>query len=397
MQALPSGVPAFHFEFAELVFGIFKGKSKPVEVQLGMRVDREKVLSMSPESTSSNVNPSPMQEYASLPDGWKQWLAFNLMNGIPPEELAQVLEREGFSSDLAWQEINQAKDHPYLAAGHSFVKKLKKRDWVLHSLSILQELSPNYQTVERGHQLSRDEFFERYYCANRPVVITGMLDAWPAMTQWTPEYFKSKFGHHMVEVQAGRNSDPDYEINSAQHKQQMPFGEYVDLVNSGVETNDFYMTANNTGINGQVLKGLWDDVPVIEEYLRNEESNRGFFWYGPKGIVTPLHHDLTNNFMAQVQGRKLIRLIPPSRLPYVYNYRHCYSQVDLNQIDYERFPDFRHIKTIDVVLEPGEILFLPLGYWHHVSGLDISITMTYTNFLKHNDFSSFYTTYSYFD
>lgn len=358
---------------------------------------------MSLESTSSELGREVAVEGAAntnealqLSNDWKQWLAFNLMNGIEHEHLVKVLQKEGFSGEVAWQEINAAKDHPYLAAGHSFVQKLKKRDWVLHSLSMLQEMSPNFGTVETRHQLSRDEFFERYYYANRPVVITGMLDDWKALTAWTPEYLKSRFGHHTVEVQSGRNSDPEYEINSAQHKKQMRFSEYVDLVNSGVETNDFYMTANNTGINGQVLKDLWQDVPVIEEYLRRDEANPGFFWYGPKGIVTPLHHDLTNNFMAQVQGRKLVRMIPPCRLPYLYNHRHCYSQVNLNQVDYERYPDFQHVKTIDVVLEPGQILFLPLGYWHHVSGLDISITMTYTNFLQRNDFSSFYTTYGYF-
>ncbi len=42
---------------------------------------------------------------------------------------------------------------------------------------------------------------------------------------------------------------------------------------------------------------------------------------------------------------------------------------------------------------PGEILFLPIGCLHYVEGMEISVTISFTNFVFHNDFSSFYTTY----
>jgi ribosomal protein L16 Arg81 hydroxylase len=119
----------------------------------------------------------------------------------------------------------------------------------------------------------------------------------------------------------------------------------------------------------------------------------GFFWFGPAGTITPLHHDLTNNFMAQVRGRKHIKLISAFNLPYVYNNLHCYSQVDMTNIDYARFPLLRNARIMDVILEPGELLFLPVGCWHYVKGLDMSITMTFTHFRFNNDFHSFYDTY----
>jgi ribosomal protein L16 Arg81 hydroxylase len=248
--------------------------------------------------------------------------------------------------------------------------------------------------VPRVPKLSRQQFLDEYYALNRPVVMTGAMDDWPAFKRWTSPELKRRFGKRVVSVQANRSSDPKYEQNSDHLRRDMTFGDYVDLVESSGETNDFYITANNSGTNKDALKELWDDIVLFPEYLRDDDpDNRGFFWFGPKGTVTPLHHDLTNNFMAQVRGRKLVRLVAPYELPHLYNNRHCYTQVDLDRIDYERFPLFRNASITDVEIGPGDLLFLPVGWWHHVLGLEISITMTFTNFVFDNDFYSFYRTY----
>ena len=166
------------------------------------------------------------------------------------------------------------------------------------------------------------------------------------------------------------------------------------MIESAGETNDFYMTANNSSSNRVALKELWQDIGRLPEYLNAQSADDGFLWLGPAGTRTPFHHDLTNNFMAQVMGRKLINLIPAYELPYVYNDRHCFTPVDGHSIDYERFPLMRNVQILECVLAPGEILFLPVGCWHYVEGLEVSITVSAINFQLENDFSSFYTTYN---
>ncbi len=42
---------------------------------------------------------------------------------------------------------------------------------------------------------------------------------------------------------------------------------------------------------------------------------------------------------------------------------------------------------MECVIGPGEAIFLPIGWWHHVEALDISISMSFTNFRGDNDFS----------
>ena len=109
-----------------------------------------------------------------------------------------------------------------------------------------------------------------------------------------------------------------------------------------------------------------------------------------EGTVTTLHHDMTNNLMAQVVGHKRIKLIAPDYLPFLYNHFYCYSQVDPENVDSARFPLFDKVKVFEVDLGPGDVLFIPIGWWHHVRSLDPSITITATNFKGINCFAEHY-------
>src|SRR6185437_4222056 len=315
--------------------------------------------------------------------------------------------RNGFDEQTVRQEITAAQNHPYLEAARAIASvsarpaatdtvdsKINKRDWVLEIYRRSARQASAFGQVPRVRQPSRQEFLDKYYARNEPVVIEGALDDWPALTRWTRQYFQQRFGDRLVEVQANRHADPHYEINASKHQKTMRFRDFVELVESLGPSNDWYITARNGGTNQEQLKELWDDIRQVPEYLRvDDPTNRGFFWYGPQGTVTPLHHDLTNNFMAMVRGRKLVRLIAPYELADLYNHRHCFSRVDLDRVDYEQFPRFRNVKIFDVVLGTGDLFFLPVGWWHYVRGLDITITMTFTNFVFDNGFYESYTTY----
>ncbi|NRR33458.1 cupin-like domain-containing protein [Oxalobacteraceae bacterium] len=330
---------------------------------------------------ASSKTPRPQMN-----DDWRRWIAENLMLGNHPAGLAQILLKSGIADGKA--EIEAALRSPYLQGARRLHNRLAKRDWVLEIPSKLSRLGDT--SVQRRHRLSGEDFLQQHYRSNTPVILTGMLDDCPARTRWSLDYFKQAYGERMVEVQYGRSADPDYEKNSIAHKRDMRFGDYVDMVRDSGHTNDFYMTANNDSRNRAALHELWQDVPTLPEYLQPQPGNTGFFWFGPAGTVTPFHHDLTNNFMAQIVGRKKVRMIAPWEVANVYNQRHCFSEVDGRQIDLERFPAMAKVNVIDCVLEPGEILFLPVGWWHFVEGLDISITVSATNFRWDNDYYSNY-------
>jgi hypothetical protein len=329
-----------------------------------------------------------MTQAAGISDEWKCWIAENLILGSHPDTLAGILIQSGVIARDAHAEIQSALRSPYLQGVQRLHNRLAKRDWVLGIQSQLNRLGADAAVIPRRERLSTGDFLHQHYRANQPVIITGMLEHTMACASWDLESLGARFAERMVEVQFGRNADPDYEMNSIAHKRRMPFGEYAALVRSSGVTNDFYMTANNDTQNRQALHELWADVPALPDYLTGERA--GFFWLGPAGTVTPFHHDLTNNFMVQISGRKRVRLIAPCDTPKLYNQRHCFTPVDGRAIDLQRFPAMAGVPVLDCVLASGEILFLPVGWWHFVEALDVSITVSATNFRWDNDFYSNY-------
>lgn len=329
-------------------------------------------------------------------DGWRGWIAENLAQGLAVDHLLPILVANGFHPGEAQRELDKAARSPYLPTAMRLAQRVAKREWALEVQRKTRSLLDSNRvgpTVERRHRLSREEFLSHHYSANRPVVITGMMDDWPALN-WTPQQLSDAFFNQEVQVQTGRQANRRYEMEAAKHRKTMLFGDFMRQVMHGGESNDLYMTANNGSANAAALAGLWKGIVQVPEYLdAGNPASLGFFWIGPAGTVTPTHHDLTNNFMAQVTGRKRVLLVDGLHAARIYNDLHVYSDVDLENIDFERFPAMRDVQVTRCELAPGELLFIPVGWWHHVRSLDFSVTVTFTNFVFDNDFSSMYRTY----
>lgn len=186
----------------------------------------------------------------------------------------------------------------------------------------------------------------------------------------------------------GRDADPRYEMNAERHRSPMRFADYVNRVYSGCVTNDYNLVANNGFFQRFATHSLLKDIAPYPPYLRPVAAGQQcYLWFGPAGTITPLHHDTSNILVAQIMGRKRCRLIPASQWQYVYNHAGVFSDVDCEAPDWARHPQFRNVTVIDAVIQPGELLFVPVGWWHHVRALDVSMTVSFTHFAYPNHFS----------
>lgn len=341
------------------------------------------------QRASQRVDKHPV--LTKIPLSWKKWLASNLMKGANPAGITAKLKQQGYSDLEIATELAFAMQHPYIQAGMEIFHTLKKRNWLLDTCNKLHSLDPGYATtIDVIETPAFDVFIKRYYSKHQPVLLKNGFNHWPALAKWAPDYLLENLGEREVEVQFGRDSDPNFERNAYQHKKKMLMADFIDLVMNNGETNNYYMTANNTKNSMSSIAELFDDIADFGEGYRDLSTGKSgaYFWFGPKGTYTPIHHDLTNNMLLQMYGRKKVTLIPAYQVPYLYNEKGVFSTAQFPNFDRNRHPLMEKLTPMEVIIEPGDAIFIPIGWWHCVESLDVSISLCFTNFNAPNSFSS---------
>ncbi len=327
-----------------------------------------------------------------MEDRWRHWIAKCIIAGNSHDYVVRFLKGRGCSEDDVIAEISAAESHPYVngarellnrklakAADISFYtnKAANNQAWLLERYERLARLDPNFGEIQRIDPPPFHEFLERYISVNRPVILTGCMEEWKPYKAWSFDYFRRHHQDSVVGIQDGRDSDPFYEQNQKFHRKEVRFGDFLDRLEHTESSNDFYMTAGNMGTHRAALSQLFDDaenINIRDDYF--ELPAEGSLWIGPKGTITPLHFDMINNFFCQIRGSKRVRLVPSWSLPWVYNDYHVYSDVDAALPDFVKHPLFSKTTVYDFVVYPGEVLFIPMGWWHHLESLEPTVSLT---------------------
>jgi hypothetical protein len=308
------------------------------------------------------------------------------LENVPDAEIVDELRSQGVDETVAYREVNAIL--AFVVEGNQrMAKRLAKEHAIFDVLERLDGLTAASDVIDRLDVISADDFLEKYYGRSRPLVLRGMTAKWRAIGKWTPEFLREQYGDEKVEVMLDRSSDPDYEWHLDRHRREVVLRDFVDAVLTGGITNDYYMVANNRTLARSAFAELLDDMDcfpgILDPATIRQDAN---LWFGPAGTVTPLHHDRQNIFLVQLYGRKRVKLISPRRTHQLYNNRGVYSRVDPEAPRSDQFPLFRNVPVREVTLEAGDALFLPVLWWHHVRSLDISISISLSNFVFPNDY-----------
>lgn len=234
----------------------------------------------------------------------------------------------------------------------------------------------NLRPIPTVETISPGDFKANYYNTNQPVIIKGLATQWPAYSKWNWDYFIDIVGEKEVGVYNNVKSDSYTPINTADA--YMKFGEYLQMVKKGpVDLRIFLFNIF------QHAPQIVQDFSWPDEYMKGFVKRFPMLFVGGEGAITHMHFDidLSHILHTQFAGRKRVLLFPfeeqhklyrkPWEVLSLANYAH-YNE----QFDYENFPAVKLAKGFEAVLEHGDTLFMPAGYWHHMEYIDAGFAMS---------------------
>lgn len=210
------------------------------------------------------------------------------------------------------------------------------------------------------------EFRERLAQHEEPLLFVGAARDWPALARWSFRWFSEAHGDAVVPVSMEQRLGASLK----------PFRQLLCDIDSGKSPSQIGHCKNARL--ERYLPSLLHDVSFPAYHFRDALTHTGL-WVAPAGKRSPLHCDFAHNLNVQVVGRKRIRLCEPmavSRRDFLrQNYRAIFAGVSFAARD-EGEARGELVPRYDVRLEPGDMLFIPYGWWHDVESLTPAISVT---------------------
>ncbi len=230
-----------------------------------------------------------------------------------------------------------------------------------------------HQCVERVGQLSLNEFAQGYKNTATPVILTEITAQWPARMSWSMDYLRDKAGGQRVPVYSSKPA------TGKQHQHapamEISLAEYIDMLEAG--ENDLRLFFYN----------LLQNVPSMAQDFSYPDLGLRFFkrlsvlFMGGKGARVQMHYDidLADLLLCHFGGRKHVLLVPPEQSQFMYQVPFSFSalhNVNFEKPDLKKHPALAHVNGYWAVLDHGDALYIPPGFWHYVIYEDIGFSMT---------------------
>jgi hypothetical protein len=243
--------------------------------------------------------------------------------------------------------------------------------------------------VDRRERLTYLDFVEQYEKPNRPVVITDAARDWPARRTWLPDSFVARYGERLFNINV--RSTKGYRF-------RMRGFDYFAYAAACDAEKFLYIFDKRIFRHCRALLRDYH-VPVYFGQdlfeLMDEADRPDYRWLliGPNGSGSPFHTDphMTSAWNCVLSGAKRVTFYPPDVVP---------PGVDKKLINSDVYPSddmmfwYRHrlpkavqkldagdasaepLRPIECVVLPGEMLFIPSGWWHQVQNLGLTIAVT---------------------
>lgn len=235
-------------------------------------------------------------------------------------------------------------------------------------------------------------FRDQIYPKAEPAILRGVgAGLEPVqMAKRSPEefaaYLKHMIGPQRVNVLSAKSEGAptfffDGKVSKLNFERgEMPFPDFIDAV-FGPASQQRMRYLESTKIEGL--------SPALAQALQLPLSPNGvqpLIWMGNK-TGTHTHFDVQQNIAYVVSGKRRFTLFPPSQTPNLYMapFESSPSNAPISMVqpedpDFDKYPRFREALEHQVVaeLEPGDALFIPYMWWHHVKALgELNVLVNY--------------------
>jgi hypothetical protein len=228
-----------------------------------------------------------------------------------------------------------------------------------------------YAEIDRVDALSAEDFDRTWRRARRPVVIRG--DILARAGQWTVRTMRERMGD--LRLTAVRT------VNKRLDESGNPFGmvrlgEFLEALERG-EHPGWHLSASVAEWPREFAEAI---APPV--YCRDLPFLKARVWIAQAGTVTPLHYDLPANFIVGLYGRRQVLLYPPWQAPLLSPHTPFAAMPNFASFDPERNPaddsPLAHFRRpVGTVVGPGDVLYIPHFWWHHIRTIEPSLIINY--------------------
>lgn len=242
------------------------------------------------------------------------------------------------------------------------------------------------QKMEEIQVNASDELPEKLLENARPVVLKGYVAHWPIVTtakdssQGAMDYLTKFYNDRPVHVMRSDSANKGrlfytddlsgFNFTRTRENLNDVFRELTEGLTKP-DANTLYVGSTAIDHIFPGLRSEGDLLPLAKKALIS-------IWMGNQSRIAA-HYDAPDNIACVVAGRRRFTLFPSNQIDNLYIGPIDFtpagqpaSLVDFHAPDYQRFPKFREAEKHAIVaeLEPGDAIYVPSMWWHHVEGLD---------------------------
>jgi hypothetical protein len=269
-----------------------------------------------------------------------------------------------------------------ISVKHKFSETVK----YLHAVAGKLQTHP-MRSINEVESLGAEVFHEQVLPAAEPLVIRGLVKNWPLVQAGLRS--DEEFCAHL------KNFDRGYPVDTAQappstggrifynedlsglncRMAQASLSGSLDFLLEQREKDRPSTLAVQSVIVNRFLPGLERELRLPPGLVPNDAGPR--IWLGNRATIAA-HYDPSENIACCVAGTRRFTLFPPEQVTNLYigpfeitPSGATVSMVDFDQPDPDRFPRFERALEAarQAVLEPGDAIYIPYLWWHHVQAL----------------------------